>query len=242
MTKRTRPMTRASRRKQLLEIARQLVAEKGIGALTMMTLSERAKVAKPVVYSHFRDRSAVAVALLDEHFNMVANLVRERLANVSTAEEYFAGLVDAAFEIEGMSDTPVRQITNGFSAGDEVNEAFRRHEERFRPHWETVLTRIGVPREAVGVAAYALQGMTDNTVYTFAITRQRKVAHDVLKSMLVASVMSLMEGNKSRESVLKTPVYAEENPRRARAKRVAPKKRRGAKSSSRRSSAQTVEA
>jgi AcrR family transcriptional regulator len=186
--RRNRPMVRAERRDQLLKIARELVAKEGIGALTMMALSERAKVAKPVVYSHFPNREAVAVALLDEHFARHKRLVLQSIADATTFGEYFSRLVDAAFEFEAASETPVRQITNGFSAGDAVNQAFLRHEENFRKEWEQLLRVLGVRPEVVEVAAYALWGMMDNTVYTFAITRQLKVAQETLKALLLAAV------------------------------------------------------
>jgi AcrR family transcriptional regulator len=198
MIRRTRQMARADRREQLLKIARQLVAKEGMGALTMMALSERAKVAKPVVYSHFANRSEVAIALLDEHFEAVIAFVRKRLAGASTLEDYFSRLVDASFEFESPSDTPVRRITNGFSAGDEVNQAFLRHEEEFRKHWEQLLQLFGVRRELIAVAAYALSIMLDNTIYTFAITPQRKVARETLKAMLLAALHALAPDRKRR--------------------------------------------
>ena len=81
----------------------------------------------PVVVQHqhsgqvlmvgFANREAVAIALLDEHFRAVIQYVRKRLAGATTLEEYFSRLVDSSFEFEGLSDTPVRKITNGFSAG-----------------------------------------------------------------------------------------------------------------------------
>lgn len=198
MAKRAVQMARVDRREQLLQIARQLVAKEGMGALTMMALSERANVAKPVVYSHFANREAVAIALLNEHFRAVIQYVRKRLAGATTLEEYFSRLVDSSFEFEGLSDTPVRKITNGFSAGDQVNEAFLRHEENFRKQWEQLLRLFGVRREAIGIGAYALSSMMDNAVYTFAIAPQKKVVRETLKSMLLAAVHVLAPDRKRR--------------------------------------------
>jgi AcrR family transcriptional regulator len=195
-------MPRANRRTQLLQIARELIAEEGIGALTMMALSERARVAKPVVYSHFPNRESVAIALLDEHFDSVQRFVHQRLAGATTLEDYFERLVDASFEFEGASDMPVRRITNGFSADDEVNRAFLRHEEAFREHWEQLLRHFGVRREAIEVAAYVFRGMMDNTVYHFAITPQKRVARETLKTMLLAAVHVLAPGRARKQAGL----------------------------------------
>jgi AcrR family transcriptional regulator len=198
-------MTRSLRRQQLLKIARELIAKEGMGALTMMALSERARVAKPVVYSHFPNRSAVAIALLDEHFDASSRFVWQQLVGAKTLEEYLSRLVDASFEFEGRpSDTPVRKITNGFSAGDEVNQVFLHYEEAFRKHWVQVLELFGVRREQLEVAAYALTSMMDNAVYTFSITPQQKVARNTLKAMLLAAVGSLAPIRKRRINGLPT--------------------------------------
>jgi AcrR family transcriptional regulator len=237
MAGRTSPMTRVDRRKQLLKIARQLVAKEGMGALTMMALSEQAKVAKPVVYSHFANRAEVAIALLDEHFEVLGQYVREHLAGAATLEQYFSRLVDASFDFEGPSDIPVRKITNGFTAGDEVNQAFLRHEEAFRKHWEQLLELFGVRRESIEVAAYALHGMMDNTVYTFAITPQHRVARNALKAMLLAALGSLAPDRKRKlrgvpaffEASNKTPSKAADSKRPAESRRL---KRRAGKNAS----------
>jgi hypothetical protein len=128
--------------------------------------------------------------------------VHQRLAGATTLEDYFERLVDASFEFEGASDMPVRRITNGFSADDEVNRAFLRHEEAFREHWEQLLRHFGVRREAIEVAAYVFRGMMDNTVYHFAITPQKRVARETLKTMLLAAVHVLAPGRARKQAGL----------------------------------------
>jgi AcrR family transcriptional regulator len=196
MVRRTRPMARASRREQLLQIARQLVAKEGVSALTMMALSEKANVAKPVVYSHFADRAAVAIALLDDHYESIGRFVRERVGGATTLEDYFSRLVDASFEFESTTDTPVRKITNGFSAGDRINQAFLSHEINFRRHWEQLLEAFGARREKIAVAAHALSAMMDYTVLTYAIAPQQKIARETLKQMLLAALRALLPDQK----------------------------------------------
>lgn len=60
-------MGRASRAAQLLLTARSIVREKGVSALTLGRLAAEAGVTKPVVYSHFPDRSALLLALYAEY-------------------------------------------------------------------------------------------------------------------------------------------------------------------------------
>jgi len=129
----------------------------------------------------------------------VVQYVRQRVEGAKTFQEYLSTLVNASFEIQSRSDIPIRKITNGFSAGDEVNKAFLHHEEIFRKKWEHVLRQFGVRREAVAVVAYAISAMLDQTIYTFAITPEKNVARETLKVMLLAALDPLIPKRKLKE-------------------------------------------
>lgn len=64
-------MARDNRRQQLLAVANRIVAEEGVPALTMERLAVAAVISKPVVYSHFDNRSALLVAMLDDHWRNI---------------------------------------------------------------------------------------------------------------------------------------------------------------------------
>lgn len=55
------------RRRQLLDIAESLLEGSGSDALRMDTLASAAGVTRPVVYSHFDNRDALIIALLERH-------------------------------------------------------------------------------------------------------------------------------------------------------------------------------
>ena len=61
---RTQPQ---ERRRQLLDIAESLLEGSGSDALRMDTLASAAGVTRPVVYSHFDNRDALIIALLERH-------------------------------------------------------------------------------------------------------------------------------------------------------------------------------
>lgn len=61
-----RRLSREERYRQLLDVAWQLVAQEGTDALTLGRLAEKADVAKPVVYDHFRTRNGLLVALYQD--------------------------------------------------------------------------------------------------------------------------------------------------------------------------------
>jgi AcrR family transcriptional regulator len=189
--KRTRQMARADRRKQLLHLARQLIAANGLAGLTMNALSEAAGVAKTVVYSHFANRHEVAIALLDEHFSALIAFVIKQTADAKTLEEYISLFVDSAFAFEGTSDTPVRKITNGFSAGDEVNKAYQAHEDKLWKQWQRLLMLQGIPKDMARIASYPLSSMMNSAVFYFAIQTDKDQARSVLKTLLVSSIKAL---------------------------------------------------
>lgn len=56
-------LSREDRRRQLLDVAWQLVREEGTEALTLGRLAEQAGVTKPVVYDHFGTRAGLLAAL-----------------------------------------------------------------------------------------------------------------------------------------------------------------------------------
>jgi AcrR family transcriptional regulator len=66
---RTRPerADAARNRARVLEAARRLFAERGVGAVTMEEVAREAGVAKGTVFHRFGDRAGLALALLDDH-------------------------------------------------------------------------------------------------------------------------------------------------------------------------------
>lgn len=62
---RKRRMTAADRRTQLLDLARDIVAAEGFGAVTIERVARTAQVARALVYQQFTDLSGLMTALLD---------------------------------------------------------------------------------------------------------------------------------------------------------------------------------
>ncbi len=60
-------LSRDDRRRQLLDMAWQLVREEGTDALSLGRLAEQAGVTKPVVYDHFETRNGLLMALYQEY-------------------------------------------------------------------------------------------------------------------------------------------------------------------------------
>ena len=76
----TKKMSKAERRAQLLETAREMVRENGTDALTLGSLAERAGVSKPITYNHFGTRSGLLIALYREIDEQQVRATQEALA------------------------------------------------------------------------------------------------------------------------------------------------------------------
>ena len=118
-------MTGAQRREQLLDVSRQLFAEKGFEGTSVEEIAQRALVSKPVVYEHFGGKEGIYAVVVDREIqNLTGALTRaleagghpqvllERtalalLGYIEESEDGFRILV---------RDSPVTQSTGTFSS------------------------------------------------------------------------------------------------------------------------------
>jgi hypothetical protein len=118
-------------------------------------------------------------------------------------------VVEAAFAFESVSESPVRKIANGFSAGDEVNQVFLRHEAAFREHWQHLLVLLGVPADRTVVAASILSAMVASAIAT-SKAEDLKQDRATLTLLLTAALDALTLDNTSprqRDRTFDEPVY-----------------------------------
>ena len=118
-------MTGAQRREQLLDVSRQLFAEKGFDATSIEEIAQRATVSKPVVYEHFGGKEGIYAVVVDREIQNLTGaltaalesgghpqvlLERTALALLGYIEESEDG-----FRIL-VRDSPVTQSTGTFSS------------------------------------------------------------------------------------------------------------------------------
>ncbi|MDR1768831.1 MAG: TetR/AcrR family transcriptional regulator [Propionibacteriaceae bacterium] len=77
---RARRMTRSERHEQLIDIARELFAEKGLDGTSVEEIAERAGVSKPVVYEHFNGKEGLYDVVVDREVNTLQTAIRNALA------------------------------------------------------------------------------------------------------------------------------------------------------------------
>jgi AcrR family transcriptional regulator len=72
-------MTGQQRRAQLLDVARQLFAERGFEATSIEEIANRAGVSKPIVYEHFGTKEGIYEVVKDREVQALINQITEAL-------------------------------------------------------------------------------------------------------------------------------------------------------------------
>lgn len=191
-----KPMRRAARREQLLGIAGQIICDEGIGALTMSALAERSGAAKPIVYEHFANREAVAIALLDENFDRSVAYVTPRVREARTIYEYLDIAIDCLFEL-AKDGLKVRHVTNGFSSTSAVNQVYLLQEQRSHEVFWGLLRQQIADETVTEVAAYILMQMIRQASLQYA-ERERPGDRETLKRMVIGAIRNLIPDARTR--------------------------------------------
>ncbi|GAB2522693.1 TetR/AcrR family transcriptional regulator [Nocardiopsis aegyptia] len=76
---RRKRMTGKERRQQLVEIGRELFAERGFDATSVEEIAARAGVSKPVVYEHFGGKEGIYAVVVDREMRTLLDMMGEAL-------------------------------------------------------------------------------------------------------------------------------------------------------------------
>ena len=76
---RRKRMTGKERRQQLVEIGRELFAERGFDAASVEEVAARAGVSKPVVYEHFGGKEGIYAVVVDREMRTLLGMMGEAL-------------------------------------------------------------------------------------------------------------------------------------------------------------------
>jgi len=79
-------MTGKERRQQLLDVARELFAEKGVDGTSIEEIAHRAGVSKPVVYEHFGGKEGLYAVVVDREVQRLLDMFSTALSGESPRE------------------------------------------------------------------------------------------------------------------------------------------------------------
>src|SRR5262249_23594449 len=127
-------------------------------AVAMERVAAVAELSKPVLYSHFRDRGDLLIALMERCWRQLDSAVRARLKAATTVEESLTALVTGYFD-ELQRQGPVLQLmVTGGRHEPAVEAARRRRHRAAEREWSDFYQRrLGLPAAIADPAAAILR-------------------------------------------------------------------------------------
>jgi AcrR family transcriptional regulator len=155
--------SRVERREFFLDVVSTLVADEGLAAVTMERVAVLAEVSKPVLYSHFADRGALLIALLERCWHELDAAVQVRLRSARTLDESIEALVRAYFdELDRQGSVLQLMVVSGWHEASVETARAARHRAAEQQWSAFYQERLGLSRAVADPAAAimrsALQG------------------------------------------------------------------------------------
>jgi AcrR family transcriptional regulator len=97
-------MTGKERREQLLDIGRQLFAERGLDGTSIEEIAARAGVSKPVVYEHFGGKEGLYAVVVDREVSRFLEMANRLLEGDDTTPKFEAAAVSLLRYIQDNAD------------------------------------------------------------------------------------------------------------------------------------------
>src|SRR5687768_15974899 len=117
----------ARRRRQLLDTARDVFAQKGFHATSMDDIADAAGVSKPVLYQHFRSKRQLYLDLLDDVGEHLMASITEATATAGTPRAQVERGCAAYFRFVADHESAFRLLFgSGARRDEEFAEAVRR--------------------------------------------------------------------------------------------------------------------
>ncbi len=171
-------LTAAARRAQLIQVGRQVFAEKGYEATSVEEIASRAKVSKPIVYEHFGGKEGLYAVVVDREMEYVIGVISESLSAGSPRERAeqaaLAFLIWVKDRPDGFAvlthDAPTTVLSSGgFSSL--LNEVAERVSDVFAEAFK----QAGYDPDVAPIYAHALIGMVTLVGRWWSVVRKPSV-------------------------------------------------------------------
>lgn len=145
---RSKRLSKADRRRQLLDVAKTLLDDGYTGELTLAILADRAGVSKPIAYDHFGTRSGLLVAMLEDISQYYESDAAEKIARAPVTLSAVAEIVATAYIQCAMEAGPAAMVLAAAVEADADARAAGRavqldHAASFQRAFEGVLKQHG---------------------------------------------------------------------------------------------------
>ncbi len=154
-------LTAAARRAQLIEVGREVFAEKGYEATSVEMLAERADVSKPILYEHFGGKEGLYAVIVDREIEHVVSMMAASISTGTPRERVEAAALAFLTYVEkepvGFAvlahDAPA--ATRGTAMSSLLNDVA----ERVSKVFAGLLKDAGYSAKVAPIYAHALVGM-----------------------------------------------------------------------------------
>lgn len=176
------PSTRlpaARRRRQLLDVALEVFAEKGFHATSMDDVAEAAGVTKPVLYQHFASKRELYLQLLEDVGGRLMQTVTSALARAAGPREQVEAGFSAYFRFVALESSAFRLLFGGGSRRDEeFADAVRKVEDTMAAA-VAPLIEADLDPDHQEALAYGIVGLAESSSRHWMDLREAGVGDDV---------------------------------------------------------------
>ncbi|ALG14648.1 TetR family transcriptional regulator [Kibdelosporangium phytohabitans] len=142
-------MSRADRRRQLLDSASEIIRAGGTNALTLVTLADRAGVSRPVVYDHFGTREGLLVELYRDYDQTIVSTMREALRERARSLGAVASVLSTAYvDAVVHAGEECEEVVAALSGSPETRQVLRESREFYVTEFRQALepyARLDLP-------------------------------------------------------------------------------------------------
>lgn len=151
------------RRRQLLDVARDVFAERGFHATSMDEVAVSAGVTKPVLYQHFPSKRALYAELLDDVGSQLLEHLGQATGSASSGREQVEEGFAAYFRFVGANHSAFKLLFGASVRNDPEFATVAERTVRAAAEAISSLIAVPVPSEQRRVLANALVGMAEAT-------------------------------------------------------------------------------
>lgn len=153
---------RARQRDMLLAAARDLLIERGYAGLSFTALAARTGLARPTIYSYFRSKDDLVVALVGAEFPQLAAETEQAVRRAKTMRDQVAAFVRAQLRVAQQRRYRIVHALANAPLSDAARMRIMALHRDLMPSAVSLFTRAGHPHPAL--AAALLQGLINAAV------------------------------------------------------------------------------
>lgn len=196
MVKKTSTRMRSEdRRRQLLDVACDVFADRGFSATIMDDVAFAAGVTKPVLYQHFESKRALFIAVLEDCGERLIGSIIESTSHGETLREQMVAGFIAYFDFVRNDDAGFRLL---FGASARNDTDFAEVTNKVLEHFADSVTSLiieDIPTEERQLLAHALIGMAESAArYTYLSGKEINITKEQLHEWVTSLAWKGLRG------------------------------------------------